>query len=76
MLRRAINARKNARRIRNLDQCGVRVSSDAPGHSAAPFVVRVALDDLEFARRLPTGSTGDAAVFTDRVQAFSDRRRY
>jgi multidrug resistance efflux pump len=35
---------------------------------AAPFVVRVALDDKEFARRLPAGSTGVAAIFTDRVK--------
>jgi RND family efflux transporter MFP subunit len=33
-----------------------------------PFVVRVALDDKEFANRLPAGSTGDAAIFTDRVR--------
>ena len=36
---------------------------------AAPFVVRVVLDDAEFAKRLPAGSTGDAAIFTDRVKA-------
>jgi multidrug resistance efflux pump len=36
---------------------------------AAPFVVRVKLDDKEFARRLPAGSAGDAAIFTDRVKA-------
>jgi hypothetical protein len=29
--------------------------------------VRVSLDDPEFARRLPAGSTGDAAIFTDHV---------
>jgi multidrug resistance efflux pump len=37
--------------------------------TAAPFVVRVALDDKEFAQRLPAGSTGVAAIFTDRVKA-------
>jgi RND family efflux transporter MFP subunit len=36
---------------------------------AAPFVVRVALDDGEFARRLPAGSAGTAAIFTDRAKA-------
>jgi RND family efflux transporter MFP subunit len=36
---------------------------------AAPFVVRIKLDDQEVARRLPAGSTGLAAIFTDRVQA-------
>lgn len=36
---------------------------------AAPFIVRVKLDDAEVAKRLPAGSTGTAAVFTDRVKA-------
>jgi RND family efflux transporter MFP subunit len=36
---------------------------------AAPFVVRVKLDDETVARRLPAGSAGDAAIFTDRVKA-------
>jgi multidrug resistance efflux pump len=35
---------------------------------AAPFVVRVALDDKEFAQRLPAGSAGVAAIFTERVK--------
>jgi RND family efflux transporter MFP subunit len=35
---------------------------------AAPFAVRVKLDDTEFARRLPAGSTGTAAIFTERVK--------
>ena len=39
------------------------------GAQSAPFVVRVALDDPEIARKLPAGSTGDAAIFTDRVKA-------
>lgn len=34
----------------------------------SPFVVRVRLDDAEFARRLPAGSTGDAAIFTEHVK--------
>jgi len=33
-----------------------------------PFVVRVALADAEVANRLPAGTTGDAAIFTDRVK--------
>jgi len=36
---------------------------------AAPFVVRVRLDDAAFARRLPAGSTGEAAIYTDHVKA-------
>lgn len=34
----------------------------------APFVVRLKLDDAELARRLPAGSTGEAAIFTDHVK--------
>ncbi len=36
---------------------------------SGPFVVRVKLDDAGFARRLPAGSTGEAAIFTDHVKA-------
>ena len=36
---------------------------------AAPFIVRIKLDDPEVARRLPAGSTGLAAIFTDHVKA-------
>jgi len=32
-----------------------------------PFVVRVKLDDDAFARALPAGTVGEAAIFTDRV---------
>lgn len=39
------------------------------GIQSAPFVVRVKLDDGEFAKRLPVGSAGDAAIFTDHVKA-------
>jgi RND family efflux transporter MFP subunit len=35
--------------------------------SAAPFVVRIKLDDQDVAQRLPAGSTGLAAIFTDHV---------
>lgn len=35
---------------------------------AVPFVVRVRLDDQEFAKRLPAGATGTAAIFTERVR--------
>jgi RND family efflux transporter MFP subunit len=34
---------------------------------AAPFLVRVALDDAALATSLPAGSTGTAAIFTERV---------
>jgi hypothetical protein len=36
---------------------------------SAPFVARVKLDDTALADRLPAGSTGTAAIFTDRVKA-------
>jgi multidrug resistance efflux pump len=35
---------------------------------AAPFVVRIRLDDQAFADSLPAGTTGDAAIFTERVK--------
>lgn len=35
---------------------------------AAPFVVRVKLDDETFARSLPAGSAGDGAIFTEHVK--------
>jgi RND family efflux transporter MFP subunit len=35
---------------------------------AAPFVVRVRLDDDQLARSLPAGSVGDAAIFTEHVK--------
>jgi RND family efflux transporter MFP subunit len=38
-----------------------------PVLQAAPFVVRVTLDDAALAATLPAGSTGTAAIFTDRV---------
>lgn len=36
---------------------------------AAPFVVRVKLDDATLADRLPAGSAGTAAIYTDHVKA-------
>jgi RND family efflux transporter MFP subunit len=38
------------------------------GIESAPFVVRVRLDDDALARRLPAGSTGTAAIFTEAVR--------
>src|ERR1700761_6621496 len=35
---------------------------------AAPFVVRVRLDDGEVARNLPAGATGTAAIYTDHLK--------
>ena len=35
---------------------------------SAPFVVRVRLDDTEFANRLPAGATGTAAIFTEHIK--------
>ena len=43
--------------------------------ASAPFVVRVRLDDPEFAKVLPAGSTGEAAIFTDHVKAAHVIRR-
>jgi RND family efflux transporter MFP subunit len=37
--------------------------------TAAPFVVRVKLDDATLADRLPAGSAGTAAIYTDHVKA-------
>lgn len=42
---------------------------------AAPFVVRLTLDDAELAKRLPAGSTGQAAIFTEHVKAAHVIRR-
>jgi len=36
---------------------------------AVPFVVRIRLNDPSLAARLPAGSTGEAAIFTDHVRA-------
>jgi multidrug resistance efflux pump len=36
--------------------------------SVVPFVIRVRLDDADFANRLPAGATGEAAIFTDHVR--------
>ncbi len=35
---------------------------------AAPFIVRVKLDDAAFADRLPAGSAGTAAIYTDHLK--------
>jgi RND family efflux transporter MFP subunit len=40
-----------------------------------PFVVRVKLDDEEFARKLPAGATGTAAIFTNHVNVSHVIRR-
>jgi hypothetical protein len=42
---------------------------------SAPFVVRIKLDDEEVLRRLPAGSAGEAAIFTDRVKVSHIVRR-
>jgi multidrug resistance efflux pump len=42
---------------------------------SAPFVVRIALDDHDVASRLPVGTTGDAAIFTEHVKAAHIIRR-
>ncbi len=43
--------------------------------TSAPFVVRIKLDDAGLVRRLPAGSTGEAAIFTDHVKAAHVVRR-
>jgi RND family efflux transporter MFP subunit len=40
-----------------------------PEVQSPPFVVRIQLDDQEIAKRLPAGSTGSAAIYTDHVRA-------
>jgi multidrug resistance efflux pump len=45
------------------------------GIEAAPFVVRVKLDDEAFAQRVPAGATGTAAIFTDHVKVSHVIRR-
>jgi RND family efflux transporter MFP subunit len=35
---------------------------------AAPFIVRVKLDDADVARKLPAGSAGTAAIYTDHLK--------
>ena len=42
---------------------------------AAPFVVRVKLDDEAFAKALPAGTTGTAAIYTDHVKVSHVIRR-
>jgi hypothetical protein len=42
---------------------------------AAPFVVRVKLDDTGVAQRLAAGATGTAAIFTDHVKVSHIIRR-
>jgi RND family efflux transporter MFP subunit len=42
---------------------------------AAPFVVRVKLDDADFANHLPAGATGTAAIYTDHVKVSHVIRR-
>ena len=42
---------------------------------SAPFGVRIALDDADVTRRLPAGSTGQAAIYTDHVKVSHIIRR-
>src|SRR5262249_58034018 len=49
-------------------QAQVSGSAVAPtGIEAAPFVVRIRLDDETIAQRLPAGSTASVAIFTDHI---------
>jgi multidrug resistance efflux pump len=45
------------------------------GIEAAPFVVRVKLDDAEVARNLPAGSAGTAAIYTEHLKSIHVVRR-
>ena len=38
------------------------------GVTAAPFVVRVKLDDPNLAASLPAGTAGDAAIYTEHIK--------
>jgi hypothetical protein len=42
---------------------------DPRAFTSAPFVLRVRLDDASLAQRLPSGSVGAAAVYTDHIIA-------
>jgi len=42
---------------------------------AAPFVVRIKLDEADVLKRLPAGSAGEVAIFTDHVKASHVIRR-
>src|SRR5215510_8115725 len=51
-------------------QAQVSGSAVAPAEvQAAPFVVRIRLDDETIAERLPAGSTASVAIFTDHIKA-------
>lgn len=39
-----------------------------PRQVAAPFVVRVKLDDAKLASSLPAGTAGDAAIYTAHIK--------
>jgi hypothetical protein len=43
-------------------------ASRPPKVVAAPFIVRVALDDSHTAQRLPAGAAGKAAIFTSHIR--------
>jgi multidrug resistance efflux pump len=43
--------------------------------SSPPFVVRIKLDDADIVRKLPAGSSGDAAIYTDHVKVSHIIRR-
>jgi RND family efflux transporter MFP subunit len=43
--------------------------------TSTPFIVRIALDDKNVAGKLPAGSTGEAAIFTDHVKSTHVVRR-
>ena len=45
------------------------------GIAAVPFVVRVKLDDDDFAKKLPAGATGTAAIYTEHVKVSHIIRR-
>ena len=51
------------------------LAASPPEVRAAPFVVRVALDDAGVAQRLPAGSTGQAAIYTEHARATHIIRR-
>ena len=51
------------------EQAASGTAATARDITAAPFIVRVALDDAELAKTLPAGSAGTAAIFTERVKA-------
>jgi len=51
------------------------LAATAKAFNAAPYLIRIKLDDEDVARTLPAGSTGTAAIFTEHVKVAHVIRR-